>query len=74
MDRWGSRGTLAHDLGDEGEPYHWDELRRARLRAESDARFLHLYGISAEEAGYIPETFQSESEGLKNNKIAESGE
>ncbi|CAL9318908.1 hypothetical protein SUDANB135_05881 [Streptomyces sp. SudanB135_2055] len=61
---------LARDLGDEGEPFRWDESRRAQLRAELDAYFFHLYGISAEDTDYILETFQSESGGLKNNEIA----
>ncbi|MFJ7072869.1 Eco57I restriction-modification methylase domain-containing protein [Streptomyces sp. NPDC098781] len=65
---------LAHDLNDEGEPFRWDEARRAQLRAELDAYFLHLYGISAEDTDYILETFQSESGGLKNNEIAKYGE
>ncbi|MCQ0024982.1 hypothetical protein M4914_19925, partial [Streptomyces somaliensis DSM 40738] len=65
---------LARDLGDEGEPFRWDEERRAQLRAELDAYFFHLYGISAEDTDYILETFQSESGGLKNNEIAKFGE
>jgi hypothetical protein len=65
---------LARDLGDEGEPFRWDEARRAQLRAELDAYFFHLYGISAEDTDYILETFQSESGGLKNNEIAKFGE
>ncbi|MEV6000359.1 DNA methyltransferase [Streptomyces griseomycini] len=65
---------LARDLGDEGEPFRWDEPRRAQLRAELDAYFFHLYGISAEDTDYILETFQSESGGLKNNEIAKFGE
>ncbi|WP_329139849.1 Eco57I restriction-modification methylase domain-containing protein [Streptomyces sp. NBC_00670] len=65
---------LARDLGDEGEPFRWDEARRAQLRAELDAYFFHLYGISAEDTDYILETFQSESGGLKNNEIAKYGE
>lgn len=65
---------LAHDLGDEGEPFRWDEPRRAQLRAELDAYFFHLYSISAEDTDYILETFQSESGGLKNNEIAKYGE
>ncbi|MGW4102285.1 Eco57I restriction-modification methylase domain-containing protein [Streptomyces sp. NPDC004976] len=65
---------LARDLGDEGEPFRWDESRRAQLRAELDAYFFHLYGISAEDTDYILETFQSESGGLKNNEIAKYGE
>ncbi|MFB7543562.1 Eco57I restriction-modification methylase domain-containing protein [Streptomyces zaomyceticus] len=65
---------LAHDLGDEGEPFRWDEARRAQLRAELDAYFFHLYGISAEDTDYILETFQSETGGLKNNEIGKFGE
>ncbi|MEV5811329.1 Eco57I restriction-modification methylase domain-containing protein [Streptomyces mutabilis] len=65
---------LARDLGDEGEPFRWDEPRRAQLRAELDAYFFHLYGISAEDTDYILETFQSESGGLKNNEISKYGE
>jgi hypothetical protein len=65
---------LARDLGDEGEPFRWDEFRRAQLRAELDAYFFHLYGISAEDTDYILETFQSESGGLKNNEIAKYSE
>ncbi|MCX5258646.1 N-6 DNA methylase [Streptomyces canus] len=65
---------LARDLGDEGAPFRWDGTRRAQLRAELDAYFFHLYGISAEDTDYILETFQSESGGLKNNEIAKFGE
>ncbi|MFD5001969.1 Eco57I restriction-modification methylase domain-containing protein [Streptomyces mutabilis] len=65
---------LARDLGDEGEPFRWDEARRDQLRAELDAYFFHLYGISAEDTDYILETFQSESGGLKNNEISKYGE
>ncbi|MER6141528.1 DNA methyltransferase [Streptomyces sparsogenes] len=65
---------LARDLGDEGEPFQWDEERRAQLRAELDAYFFHLYGISGEDTDYILESFQSESGGLKNNEIAKFGE
>jgi hypothetical protein len=65
---------LARDLGDEGEPFRWDEERRAQLRAELDAYFFHLYGISHEDTDYILESFQTESGGLKNNEIAKFGE
>ncbi len=65
---------LARNLGDEGEPFRWDETRRAQLRAELDACFFHLYGISRDDADYVLETFQSESGGLKNNEIAKYGE
>ncbi|WP_167152779.1 DNA methyltransferase [Streptomyces sp. MBT27] len=65
---------LARDLEDEGQPFLWDETRRAQLRAELDAYFFHLYGISADDTDYILETFQSASGGLKNNEIAKYGE
>jgi hypothetical protein len=35
----------------------WDEERRARLRAELDAIYAHLYGLTKEELDYILETF-----------------
>ncbi|MFB7109210.1 Eco57I restriction-modification methylase domain-containing protein [Streptomyces sp. NPDC056291] len=65
---------LARDLGDQGEPFRWDDDRRAQLRAELDAYFFLLYGISREDTDYILESFQSESGGLKNNEIAKFGE
>ncbi len=65
---------FARDLGDVGNPFRWDEDRRAQLRAELDAYFFHLYGISREDTDYILESFQSESGGLKNNEIAKYGE
>ncbi|WP_457027846.1 Eco57I restriction-modification methylase domain-containing protein [Kitasatospora sp. P5_F3] len=65
---------LARDLGDTGAPFRWDETRRAHIRAELDAYFFRLYGISRDDADYILETFQSDSGGgLKNNEIAKYG-
>ncbi|WP_329103108.1 N-6 DNA methylase [Micromonospora sp. NBC_01699] len=65
---------LARDLDDGGPPFRWDEDRRARLRAELDAYFFHLYGISRADTDYILETFQSDSGGgLKNKEIAKYG-
>ncbi|MER6914060.1 DNA methyltransferase [Streptomyces sp. NPDC000594] len=65
---------LARDLGDEREPFRWGEDRRAQLRAELDAYFFHLYGISRDDTDYVLETFQSPTGGLKNNEIAKFGE
>ncbi|EHY91211.1 Eco57I restriction-modification methylase domain-containing protein [Saccharomonospora azurea] len=48
---------FARDLGDTGAPFRWDEERRAVIRAELDALFFHLYGISREGADYILDTF-----------------
>ncbi|MBN1581162.1 MAG: hypothetical protein JXA89_10700, partial [Anaerolineae bacterium] len=38
-------------------PFVWDEGRRARLRAELDALYAHLYGLSREELAYVLDTF-----------------
>jgi hypothetical protein len=38
-------------------PFVWDEGRRARLRAELDALYGHLYGLTREELAYILDTF-----------------
>ncbi|RPE44410.1 N-6 DNA methylase [Streptomyces sp. Ag109_O5-1] len=65
---------LARDLGDEGEPFQWDDDRRAQLRAELDAYFFHLYGINREDTDYVLESFQTASGGLKNNEISAFGE
>ena len=65
---------LARDLGDEGEPFRWDENRRAQLRAELDAFFFRLYGIDdRDDVDYILETFQTETGGLKHNEIRDHG-
>ncbi|MEV5407539.1 DNA methyltransferase [Thermopolyspora sp. NPDC052614] len=64
---------LARDLGDSGAPFYWSEERRAQIRAELDAYFFHLYGISRPDVDYILETFQTENGGLKNNEIAKYG-
>ncbi|MFG2099872.1 Eco57I restriction-modification methylase domain-containing protein [Micromonospora echinaurantiaca] len=64
---------LADDLGDSGTPFRWDEDRRARIRAELDAYFFHLYGIDRPDVDYILETFQTENGGLKHNDIARYG-
>jgi hypothetical protein len=38
-------------------PFVWDEARRARLRAELDALYGHLYGLTRDELAYILDTF-----------------
>ena len=38
-------------------PFVWDEGRRARLRAELDALYAHLYGLTRDELAYILDTF-----------------
>lgn len=36
-----------------GEPFRWDEVRRAQLRPELDAYYARLYGITRNELRYI---------------------
>jgi hypothetical protein len=48
---------FARDLSDHGPPFQWDPERRDLLRAELDAAFFHLYGVSREDADYILDTF-----------------
>jgi hypothetical protein len=38
-------------------PFVWDEERRAHLRAELDALYAHLYGLTRDELSYILDTF-----------------
>lgn len=72
----------AEDLDYIGEPFTFDPVRRARLRAELDAWYARAYGLSRDELRYIldpadvmgadypSETFR----GLKKNEEREFGE
>ena len=44
---------FARDMGYSGEPFRWDEERRAHLRAELDAYYARLYGLTRDELRYI---------------------
>ena len=44
---------FAEDMGYHGEPFKWDEERRAHLRAELDAYYARLYGLSRDELRYV---------------------
>ncbi len=48
---------FAQDVGHAGPPFRWDPARRPLLRAEIDAAFFHLYGLSREDAAYVLDTF-----------------
>ena len=48
-----SMTPFARDLGYEGEPFAWDEDRRALLRAELDAWYARAYGLTREELRYV---------------------
>jgi hypothetical protein len=39
----------AQELGDDGPPFRWDPERRALLRADLDAAFMHMYGLNRQE-------------------------
>ncbi|MFE0143058.1 Eco57I restriction-modification methylase domain-containing protein [[Kitasatospora] papulosa] len=53
----GDMKPFALDLGDTGSPFRWDEDRRTIIRAELDALFFHLYGITRDDTSYILDTF-----------------
>jgi hypothetical protein len=48
-----SMAPFARDLGYQGEPFGWDEGRRALLRAELDAWYARAYGLSRDDFRYI---------------------
>jgi hypothetical protein len=73
---------FAKGMGYQGQPFRWDENRRAILRAELDAYYARLYGLKRDELRYIldphdvhgpdfpGETFRV----LKDNEIRKYGE
>ena len=77
-----SMRPLAEAMGYTGEPFPWDEDRRAQLKAELDAYYAKLYGLTREELAYILDpttkyptdcptvTFPT----LQNNEIKKYGE
>ena len=48
---------LAQDCGYSGPPSRWDKGRRSVLRAELDALYFHLYGITREDVDDTIDTF-----------------
>ncbi|MEH1913164.1 MAG: hypothetical protein V7L10_02215 [Nostoc sp.] len=73
---------FAKDMGYNGEPFIWNPNRRALLRAELDAYYAKLYGLTRDELRYILDPadvygadFPSETfRVLKNNEIKQFGE
>ncbi len=73
---------FAKDIGYDGEPFIWNSNRRALLRAELDAYYAKLYGLTRDELRYILDPtdvygadFPSETfRVLKNNEIKQFGE
>ena len=41
-------------LAIDSEPFRWDDIRRAQLRAELDAYYARLYGLTRDELCYTP--------------------
>lgn len=48
-----SMAPLAEALGYSGAPFVWDDDRRAQLKAELDAYYAKLYGLTRDELAYI---------------------
>ncbi len=44
---------FAKDFGHLGQPFRWNEDRRACLRSELDAYYAHLYGLTRDELRYV---------------------
>ncbi|WP_347265459.1 N-6 DNA methylase [Nitrobacter sp.] len=77
-----SLASFARDLGHDGQPFAWNEDRRALLRADLDAFYARAYGLTRDELRYIldpadvkgaeypSETFRV----LKDNEIRQHGE
>ncbi|MEH1888407.1 MAG: DNA methyltransferase [Nostoc sp.] len=73
---------FAKDMGYDGEPFIWNPNRRALLRAELDAYYAKLYGLTRDELRYILDPadvygadFPSETfRVLKNNEIKQFDE
>jgi hypothetical protein len=73
---------FARSVGYEGEPFEWNEERRAILRAELDAWYARAYGLTRDELRYIldpadvmGEDYPSETfRVLKNNEMKKFGE
>ncbi|WP_197480067.1 Eco57I restriction-modification methylase domain-containing protein [Anabaena sp. 4-3] len=73
---------FALDMGYEREPFIWNPNKRALIRAELDAYYAKLYGLTRDELRYILDPadvygaeFPSETfRVLKNNEIKQYGE
>ena len=72
----------AEEMGYKGDPYTFNPDRRAKLRAELDACYARLYGLSREELRYILDPAEVMGEdyptqtfsGLKTNELRDFGE
>jgi hypothetical protein len=62
--------SFAEDCGYKGEPFPWDEDRRALFKAELDAIYAHLYKVSKDDLAYILDQFPV----LRKNEERQHGE
>jgi len=46
--------SKTQDMCYSGGPFHWGEVRHAQIRAELDAYYVRLYGLTREELCYTP--------------------
>jgi hypothetical protein len=67
---------FARDLGYDGPPFPWDDVRRHHLRCELDAIFAHLYELDRPDLEWILDApYPSASfPGLKRNEERQYGE
>ena len=68
--------TFAVDIGYDGSPFAWDDLRRHRLRCELDAVYAHMYGLERAEVEWILDAPSPSASfpTLKRNEISRFGE
>jgi len=74
--------SFAKDLGHTGGPFAWNDADRSAIRAELDAYFAHLYGLTSDELEYVlgpKQLFGDEFPGetfrvLKDNEESKYGE
>ena len=67
---------FANDIGYEGLPFPWDEVRRHYLKCELDAIFAHMYELDRSDLEWILDAPPpcSSFPALKRNEIKEFGE
>lgn len=61
---------FARDVGYVGAPFIWNAERRFLLRAELDAAFFLLYGLSRDDTEYVMDTFPV----VRKNDVKDHGE
>lgn len=68
--------SFAVDIGYDGPPFAWDELRRHRLRCELDGVYAHMYGLERAEVEWILDAPSPSASfpTLKRNEISRFGE